>query len=320
MSLGFGSVKGSGSSDRVTGPSEALPTQLSFHIWINRNGEGGGGLGRIFDRGSFLFFNNNPNTASTYALGLNSAADTRYRWARPASGGWHPTGFSVDTTSSSNTPTVYQSGEKLTSGGGVTRDGPEMAWPTSSAAWCLGNRASDAIRGWDGLFAQLVVWRTILTDAQFYALQRGIDPRTIRPDALMHYLDLDYNTRDSIGASKWTPTGTKPFRYSPPTQLALERIDRRLWSTSTAISSYTINPSGQLALSGLAPVIKTKVFLPAGVINFSGTAVSIKNKIILPSGNVTLSGSSNMIKEKLLQPLGGINFSGEALPIKSKVI
>src|SRR5687768_18278776 len=72
MSLGFGSVKGSGSSDRVTGPSEALPTQLSFHIWINRNGEGGGGLGRIFDRGSFLFFNNNPNTASTYALGLNS--------------------------------------------------------------------------------------------------------------------------------------------------------------------------------------------------------------------------------------------------------
>lgn len=253
MALGFGSTRGVNSADRVVTASETIPAQFSFHIWANRNGEGGGSLGRIFDRGSFLFFNNNPNTAGTYALGLNAAADTRYRWARPAAGVWAPTGFSVDTTSSANTPTVYQSGTKLTIGSGVTRDGAAMTWPTASAAWCIGNRVSDGIRGWDGDEAEIAWWNVILTDDEFYALQKGISPNQIRPEALQHYFPfIRSGAIDKWGAPA-TVTGTAAQPH-PPIIYAHRRVARKL-VTATVSEHNLIIANATQANTGTAVAV-----------------------------------------------------------------
>lgn len=319
MAIGFGSTRGVTSADRILTASESIGPEFSFHCWTNRNGEGGGSLGRIFDKSNFLFFNNHPNSASTYALGLNSAADTRYQWTRPASGIWAPIGFSVNTTSSSNTPTVYQQLLKLTIGSGVSRAGPEMSWPTSSSAWCIGNRASDAVRGWDGDIAEIAWWNTILTDEEFYALQRGVSPERIRPGSIVHYLSLIGDGRLDKGNPRLTLTGTKPYQPHPPIKYKTTP-KRILVAPSSGATSYTITPSGQLVLSGSTGIIKTKIFLPNGNISFSGSSKVIKTKLILPSGEVTLSGQATVSKGRVYSPSGGLSLSGSTIPIKSKII
>lgn len=189
MAIGFGPTKGVGATDKIVGPTEVLPAQFSFHIWTNRNGDGLGTGGRIFERNSNLItlMNNHPNTANTYAFGdLSGGGKPQWNWTRPSAGAWVPLGLSVDTSSASNDPIVYQAGSKLIVGAGLTQVRADSAYVTASSAWNFGNLAAGT-RNWDGSLAEMAWWDVILTDDEFYALQKGISPDQIRPESLKHY-------------------------------------------------------------------------------------------------------------------------------------
>ncbi len=209
MALGFGTVLGAAASDRVSSAAEVVPAQVSIHLWTNRNGEGPSSFGRMIGRGGGVFdiVNNQGNVASTYAFGSISSS-VYWRWTRPAASIWVPIGVSVDTALSSNNPTVYQEGVKLTVGSGLTQVGVDTAYDVASTAWCVGNRPSDTLRNWDGMLAEAAIWNVILTDDEFYALQKGVSPDQIRPESLIHYVPMARSGAIDKVAAPWTVTGT----------------------------------------------------------------------------------------------------------------
>lgn len=215
MAIGFGSTLGVGASDRILSPSEAVPTQVSIHLWTYRNGEGPSGFGRMIGRtnGVFDLVNNHGNAPGTYAFG-NISVGPNWYWSRPSPATWAPIGISVDTSSGSNDPIVYQSGSKLVVGSGLTQAVADAAYNTSATAWCIGNRPSDNIRNWDGMLAEFAIWNVILTDSEFADLQAGAAPSSIRPEALIHYLPLLSDRLDSKGTT-WTTTGTAIQSHPP---------------------------------------------------------------------------------------------------------
>lgn len=80
----------------------------------------------------------------------------------------------------------------------------------------------------------------------------------------------------------------------------------------TAVSSFTITPTGNIVFSG-APIIgHGRWFSATGSILFSGTVSAILSRIMIPVGNIGFSGTVSLIKEKVLLPLGNVSFSGGA--------
>lgn len=201
MAIGFGAAKGAASTDKITGPTEGIGAGFSFHVWTNRNGEGAGSLGRILAReGTLPFVLCNNNDAANYRFFIGAGAATNWLWSRPAANVWAPIGISADTSSLANDPTIYQAGAKLTIGSGLTQSGPNSSWPIGSNTWYFGNNP-DGTRNWDGSLAEIAWWNAILTDEEFFALQKGISPDQIRPEALQHYLPMVRSgATDKLGA------------------------------------------------------------------------------------------------------------------------
>lgn len=289
MALGFGATLGVGASDRIIGPTEGLPSQVSIHVWANRNGDGGGGFGRIFDRGAATFaVIQNGGTSPHYALYSNNA--TNWIFNRPSAGVWSPIGVAVDATSSANNPTVYSGGSKLTVGSGLSQNGVSIPWVTSSQVWCVGNRPSDNARAWDGSLAEFAVWSTILTDAEFAALQQGASPETIRPEARIHYLPAERDGWLNKDGVRWTVTGTKSPLPHPAVRKAAPPT--RLWlASSTTPSGDTVGSSTGLAtVSGVGASVAESTGSSIGLATVSG--VSDSASVVSAVGNAT--GSSTV--------------------------
>lgn len=215
MAVGFGSTRGSATTDRIAGLTTTLST-FSFFCWANRNGDGGGGFGRIFDKSS-LFFGQNGTAATVYALG--NAGGTAFTFTRPSANVWSSVGITWDLSSGSNDPTVFLDGSKLTVGSGLTQVGSNPpSWNgTSSSQIIYGNR-SGADRVWDGDLAEPAWWDVALTDDEFYALADRARPSMVRPGSILTYLPmLRNNGQDAFGDAR-TVTGTAnqahpPMRY-----------------------------------------------------------------------------------------------------------
>ncbi|SHL10405.1 hypothetical protein SAMN05216428_10183 [Nitrosospira sp. Nsp11] len=240
MAIGFGSTLGVGAGDRIIGPAEGIPTKVSIHVWTNRNGDGGGGFGRVFGRGTGVFdlFNNHGQIANTYGFGTGAPL-TYWSWTRPPLSTWAPIGISVDTSVDiSGGPAVYQSGTKLTKDSGLSFTTFGGGYGTSATPWCVGNRPSDNARAWDGSLAEFAVWNVILTDAEFAALQRGASPELIRPDARIHYLPAERDGWLNKSGTRWTVTGTK----SPLPHPAVRRPGSitRLWAVSSGGATHDL--------------------------------------------------------------------------------
>lgn len=204
MALGFGTTLGAATTDRVTSATEARGSQVSIHVWQNRNGLGGGNTGRIFDTNGGKWTLYNDSTTGLYTLG--SVFQPYWRFTRPADNVWAPIGIALDTTGSSNDPVVFLSGSKLTVGSGLTQTGADAAYDNVTSPIVLGNRSSGD-RNWDGMLAEFAMWNVILTDGEFAALAAGAAASSIQPSALTHYVELVTNGGDTKGAS-WTVTGT----------------------------------------------------------------------------------------------------------------
>lgn len=215
MARGFGSTRGSGTTDKVVTTLTANSSTISMFIWSNRNGHGGGGRGYMVDspnsaaagRGLILF-DNDPATAGTYSVvqSFGVGNSTTVHWTAPSANVWSAIGFSYDNGSGSNNPTVYQDGVKLTPGSGLTVDlnGTGTAEAPNGVS-TIGNRNADNARNWDGDLAEFGCWNAILTDDEFFALCKGYSPLLIRPASLVEYVPM---VRDNLSLKRAAPTIT----------------------------------------------------------------------------------------------------------------
>jgi len=234
MARGFGSTRGSGTTDKVvTGYSTLTAGPRSYHIWIKRYGDGGGTLGRIWDTGAAAavgdeaFFNAGDQTIRFQRQFTGGFAFWGMSWPGGTGtnlGVWFPIGFAYDASSASNDPVPYLNGTAQSLNGDSNSTGTA---DTTANAYCLGNRASDNARVWDGDLAWWAMWSVILNAAEFAALARGVPAYRIRPQSLLtccplfglHSPEIDFVK----GNASATVTGTA-LRTGPPVTMTTPKM------------------------------------------------------------------------------------------------
>ena len=281
MAIGFGATLGTATTDKIDVAASTFPAQFSVHVFTNRNGDGGGGLGRILDRGAMRPLYN----ASAAEYGFTNGNNCFWRWNRPSAGIWVPLGMSVDASSAANDPIVYQAGTKLTVGAGITQINADSAYVTGSAVWTIGARTSTGV-GWDGSLAEMAWWDVILTDEEFFALQKGISPDQIRPESLLNYFPLIRSGAINKTAAPGAVTGTAAQPH-PAIILPHRRSVRKTTTASGGgPTAYFQNVSGSLTGAGALAKQTLRSFTASST--FTGTLSKSTSRAF--AGSITATG------------------------------
>lgn len=193
--------------------------------WINPDGWGGGGFGRIADKASTTFGSNGigwalqvtPAGAILFEHGFSSAAG---RWTTSGgdisqTGGWYHVVLVYDASTPATDPKIYINGtqvaviESQTPSGAIRDD--------SSVRLTIGNHAAATSRTFDGAIDEFRASRTSATAAQVLADYRSMTgalttigmAETGPGGVLINDTDPD---GDSLSVASWTnPTRSKSF-------------------------------------------------------------------------------------------------------------
>lgn len=216
MARGFGATLGVSTSDIIRGAAFPTPTVFSFAGWYFKNGAGGLGNARIFDKegstpGDIILRNSNSDSSITTSKGFSTTSGV---WRTTdtdgfATGKWIHIVETYDASSTSNVPTIYINGRLATV---TTVTAPVGTANTgNSGTLSIGNRSTAGV-DWNGMIGDCSWWNNIqLTAAEARALFTGADPRTIRPRYLNEYLILsEARPYSAVKSTQPTVTGTKP--------------------------------------------------------------------------------------------------------------
>lgn len=168
LAAGFGATWGIASTDRITTPlAGAFPaTGRTYYFRARRNGTGGGNFGRLFDKtnggtGQMLYWYD-TNVVLNYSTYIGSVETL---FGIPGTGATAAVGATFDVIVThlqvGNTATVnaYVNGVQVL----TNATGGSGSFNDSTTALTIGNRASDGIRGWDGLIEHAFVWDRVLS-------------------------------------------------------------------------------------------------------------------------------------------------------------
>ncbi len=171
---GFGTTYGTGTTDRLDGGILPRPA-TGWRSWVAHyyaNGTGGGGFGRICQDtggGGSVIDGIICSSGMSY---LVFASGTSGQWSTGSfsTGRWQSFGGTHDQRTVNVVPTLYLDGTSVsvttvTNASGTYRTTPcNLGW---------GNRASDGIRGWDGLIGPVLIFDGPLTADDQSALDRN---------------------------------------------------------------------------------------------------------------------------------------------------
>lgn len=204
MAFGFGATFGTATTDKLLTTLTQDPTQLSFFIRTIFNGAGGGSLGRLFDAGGLILSYFQFSGGQNRFVFERAFSTTKGFWQVPGptvTGGQSSWGGSYDKSLTTNVPALYFNGTLRSAAFSQTPVGTATA---NSSPFYVGNRA-DGTRNWDGVHSEFAVWSTLLTAAEFAALDKGVSPLLIRPTSLIEYIPM---VRDVVSLKLTTPTLT----------------------------------------------------------------------------------------------------------------
>lgn len=319
MGRTFGAALGVSSSDLIKGASFVTPLIVSFSGFYLKNGPGGLGNARIFDKeaatpGELILRNSN----ATSGIRMSRSFTT-------TSGLWETTdaeavqngkiihiGMAYDASSTANTPLIYINGRPvtvstITAPAGTANQGP-AAGPLS-----IGNRTTSGV-DWDGaLCGDHAMWGGVmLSQGQFAGLARGMDPKKFYGELLLEVARLDGNvpiSRKFYGPL--TRTGTRPFRDPiKPSNAPVFGGQANAYTLACAAGSFTL--SGQAA--GLAA--QRRMPSAAGSFVLAGQAAGLPAQRRLPSsvGAFTLSGQAAILASarRLASAAGAFSLTGIA--------
>ena len=201
MARGFGTTKGSATTDKIQFVTYAAINSLatiSWSIWANRNG--GASNDRLWEKGSAIAYY--ATGASLYRFDhFGWTTPGNWSWAdSPGTGAWYHLVITYDTGSTSNDPIVYINGSSVT----VTRVlGPTGTFTPDTFDGFIGNRTTGD-RGFDGMLAEHAIFDRILTAGEAVALWRGYSPILMNPRA---YLPLVRTVQNLYATTTVTTTG-----------------------------------------------------------------------------------------------------------------
>jgi hypothetical protein len=300
MARGFGATLGVSTSDIIRGAAFPTPTVYSFACWYYKNGAGGLGNARIFDKegstpGDIILRNSNSTSSITTSKSFSTTSGV---WQTTdaegfATGKWVHIVITYDASSTANVPTIYINGRLATV---TTVTAPVGTANTGlSGTLSIGNRSTAGV-DWNGMIGDCSWWNNIqLTAAEARALFTGADPRTIRPRYLNEYLVFsEGKPYSAIKATQPTVTGTK------------QRADRLLINQGRTIpftqlpgTNQIVNPSkGALVITGKTPTVTiNSIVAPSkGAVVISGyvpTVTLTANQVVAPAkGSVVIGGKT----------------------------
>jgi hypothetical protein len=212
-------VFGGVSTDRVVTGLTGHTALSSFFAWTYRTGNGGGGLGRIWEKRvagaeveNVLY--DSVNGVYTFNR-LFSVAQGAWRVTAPAADSWHSVLHTYDQGASTNDPIVYIDGSSVT----VTESlAPNGTANTNADAYVIGNRANDNARNWAGRISWWTKWNVILNANEALALARGVQPWRIRTESIvaccplwgLHSPEIDFIEANGAATVTGTVQGNGP--------------------------------------------------------------------------------------------------------------
>lgn len=302
MARGFGATLGVSTSDLISGASFATPTSGSFSAWYNRNGAGGLGNARIFDKegstpGEMILRNNNASGTITMSRGFTT---TSGQWETSdaeaiATGKWVHIVATWDGVAG-NVPVFYINGRVATMSTTIVSVGTAK---NVSGVLSIGNRSTSGVC-WDGAIDDPAFWSgVILTAAEARALYQGADPRAIRPQYLTEYLILsEARPYSAVKSKQPTVTGTKPRgdrlvitkgRTFPWGKLAGTTYNDTLTSSATATDGVTVTATFATTLTETATA--TDSYVGGSIFNdtLGQTATATDGFTVVATFNPTLT-------------------------------
>ncbi len=221
----FGSTVGVASTDAITTTLTAHATLRTYSIWAMKRGNGGGALGRLWEKrtaggqveqlywapgGNDFKYNraSSGNPSSQWGIYYTYADHRQPELLHLV--------VSMDAGSIANTPAMYMNGLQRDLYSSSAGSG---SWSTNADAYVIGNRTNDSARNWDGWLADFAVWDAILTAGEVAALWEGAHPKTIRGGSLVEHVPLGSNRGSTVRAGSLTITGTRLHRQPGRNQL-----------------------------------------------------------------------------------------------------
>lgn len=192
---------------------------VTYMAWTYRTGDGGGALGRIFDKRTGaaaeaeLFYNDTNAIPDEYRyIRARATTSSVFGATEPALNTWVCVHVSYDASATTNTATITYDGVNQTlntetfGGGAVT---------TNTAAYVIGNRTSTANRAWGGYLGEFAIWNRILTAAEKTQLALGLSPLFFM-SGLVEYVPLIREEELSYRNAAPTASGTLAVAPHPP--------------------------------------------------------------------------------------------------------
>jgi pectate lyase len=164
--LGAAALAFNGTNSKATTALTSHAPQRSYLLWANRQGSGGNGLGRLFDKRTSggeveAFYYDSPAGVYRY-LRLWSGGTGSWTIPAPSANVWHHLAVVYDASSPSNNPQIYVDGVSQP----VTRTRAPSGTPLTNAdAYVVGNRGGGD-RSWRGLLDEVRIYNRLLTASE----------------------------------------------------------------------------------------------------------------------------------------------------------
>lgn len=206
MARGFNTTLGAGASDAVVSTLTTDVNLRSWFIWIYPRVSA---TQMIFGQRGTVLVNVIYESGGVWNYIRDwSTTDGQWHIAKGSNGSWHSLGMSYNAGAINNIPVFYLDGTKPA----VTTDAIPSGTLTSVAGEPIriGNRSA-ADLPLDGMLAEAAVWDVILTDAEFFAMNKGVSPALIRPQSLVSYVPMVRSNVDlKLAAPTITGTAVQP--------------------------------------------------------------------------------------------------------------
>lgn len=311
MARGFGSTLGAGTTDSVQIASFTMPSQVSVWVRYLKNGTGGSAFGRLFEKPG-------PSTKEiTLAISTTtkmfierdfSGANGVWEFDDPQAntvGLWADVFFTYDDSSTSNDPLVWVNGRSVT----VTRSTAPTGTPVNTSGACYVGNRTDSTRVWDGIISKFAMWSTTGGYPEAKSLLAGVDPRNIKPNTLIDFVDLSvplvisqkYRTAPTVTGTKIRPdrivtTQGRAFPFGQATASGITGTASITEAGDTVSSTSTLAIAATLASSEAGDTVSSAATLAlaasASITEAGDTVASTATLALAATAAITEAGDS----------------------------
>jgi chitodextrinase len=222
-------------------------TGVTVSAWVKLASSGAGGGGRVLDKnggGGGWVLKMNGNSLQFSGDSFATASARRDSAVAMSMNTWQHVAATWDGSTSGSQIHVYVNG---VASDGVTSDGAGAVIDDSAGPLGIGNRPSDAARGFDGLIDDVQVYNRVLTPSEVLGVYNGVSSDTQAPSAPAAFSAIAATTSGTRINLTWTAstdnTAVTGYLIERCTGASCSNFVQVATSTSAGYSDTGLSPS-----------------------------------------------------------------------------